>query len=260
MNSGNSDVVRYLKGTPGSTSEKRNLALEEPLVVSLLGGSSFTIMRTPGHDRELTAGFLLAEGIIFGKEDVASMDGASGHTNEIRVTLKVRPVEGEKRNLAVLSSCGICGRPNPDALADEIKPLTAGIHVPPEVLYEVPGIVRKGQELFRQTGATHAAALFNVQGEVAQVFEDLGRHNALDKAIGNAILTGADMTKYGAFLSGRVSFEMVVKAGRAGISIIAAVSAPTDAAVRLAKRLNITLCGFVRGEEITIYTKPERVG
>jgi len=260
MNSGNYEVVRFLKGNPGSTKEKRDLALEEPLVVHLLGGSSFTIMRTPGHDRELTAGFLLAEGLISGADGISSMDGTSGHTNEIRVTLKVRPAEGPSRNLAVLSSCGICGRPNPGALAEEIKPIGTGIHIAPEVLYEVPDLVRQGQELFRQSGATHAAALFDAAGKVSQVFEDLGRHNALDKAIGQAILAGVDMTRCGAFLSGRVSFEMVVKAGRAGISIIAAVSAPTEAAVRLARRLNITLCGFVRGEEITIYTKPERVG
>ena len=260
MNSGKSDVVRYLKGNPGSTKEKRDLALEEPLVVQLVGGSSFTIMRTPGHDRELTVGFLLAEGIINHADDISSMDGSSGHTNEIRITLKVRPVEGPSRNLAVLSSCGICGRPNPGALAEEIKPIGGGIHIPPQILYEVPNVVRQGQELFRQTGATHAAALFSAKGEVAEVFEDLGRHNALDKAIGHALLMSADMTKCGAFLSGRVSFEMVVKAGRAGISIIAAVSAPTEAAVRLARRMNITLCGFVRGEEITVYTWPERIG
>jgi len=257
---GGVEVVRHLKGRAGAGREKRELAKEEPLVIHLTGGPSFTIMRTPGHDRELAAGFLLAEGLIGAAGDITGLTGVPDVTNEIRVTLAERPAGAVTRNLAVLSSCGLCGRPDPAALADGIPAVAGDFRVPPEVLYEVPGRVRARQELFRRTGATHAAALFDAKGEIAALFEDLGRHNALDKLIGHALLAGLDAANHGAFLSGRVSFEMVVKAARAGIGLVAAVSAPTDAAVRLATRFGITLAGFVRGEEVTVYTFPERIG
>lgn len=256
---GGAEVVRHLKGRKGSVVETRVLAIEEPLVIHLTGGPSFTIMRTPGHDRELVAGFLLAEGLIRSRDDIAAMKGASETGNEMHVLLGERPGGATARNLAVLSSCGICGRPDVAALAREIPPVGNGIRVPVSSLYAVPDRVRSAQRMFGESGATHAAALFEPNGDILATFEDLGRHNALDKLVGHAVLSGLDPSRYGAFLSGRVSFEMVVKAARAGITVVAAVSASTDAAVRLARGFGVTLCGFVRGDEVTIYTRSDRV-
>jgi FdhD protein len=140
-------------------------------------------------------------------------------------------------------------------LMAELSPVRSGVTVPLRVLYEIPGLVRARQKLFQATGGTHAAALFGPEGRILAMSEDLGRHNAFDKAIGRALLEGIPFGGRGAFLTGRVTLEMIVKAVRAGIPVVAAVSAASAAAVEAAERL----CGFVRGEEVTVYTHPERI-
>jgi FdhD protein len=254
------EVTRFETGSVGPAAEPRVLVAEEPLVIRVTGGPSFTIMRTPGNERELAAGFLLAEGLIRGVGDLASIDGLPDEENEIRVTLTRVPEGMESRTLAVVSACGLCGRPDPGALVDELDPVPAGPVVPLADLYAVPAKVREAQPLFAKTGGTHAAALVGTGGRLVAVFEDLGRHNAFDKAIGHALLTGLELPGHWAFLTGRVSLEMVVKAARAGLGLVAAVSAPTASAVDVARRLGITVCGFVRGREVTVYSHPERIG
>jgi len=252
-------VISFRRGRPGPSREARAVAGEAPLVIEIRGGSAYTVMRTPGADRELAAGFLLSEGLIRGAADILTLAECPEDPNVVRVTLAREPGRGAERNLAVSSSCGLCGRADVPALVAGLPPVTGDMRVPVEVLYELPGTVRALQELFESTGGTHAAALFDPRGRVLVLREDLGRHNALDKALGWALLSGAPLAGVGAFLTGRISLEMAVKAARAGIPLVAAAGAPTAAAIELAGRLGLTLCGFVRGDEVTVYTHPARV-
>jgi FdhD protein len=146
-----------------------------------------------------------------------------------------------------------------DALLETLDRVKEGIRVTHMILQEIPGSVYQAQELFKDTGATHAAALFDEKGAIFAVREDVGRHNAVDKVIGAALLRGTQTSKMGVFLSGRASLELIVKAARAGISVMVSVSAPTDAAVTMAERLGIALVGFARDQGFTIYTHPERI-
>jgi FdhD protein len=277
------EVVSFRRGRPGASREARDVAGEAALVVEISGGATYTIMRTPGTDRELVAGFLFTEGLIRSTADILTLAECADDPNVVRVTLagEKRGKRGQesfphsapegpsrektldpfslKRNLVVSSSCGLCGRSDVEALVASLPPVAGTTQFPLEILYELPGRVRSGQALFQSTGGTHAAALFDPRGQVLALREDLGRHNALDKVLGWALLSGAPLAGAGVFLTGRISLEMAVKAARAGIPLVAAASAPTAAAIELAERLGLTLCGFVRGDEVTVYTHPERV-
>jgi FdhD protein len=238
-----------------------SLAIEEPLEVRLefgLPGNRKTqnisvTMRTPGNDAELAAGFLFTEGIIKDAGDIAGVDHcfiacAENKENVIQVGLRegVMPhLQNTERNFYTTSSCGVCGKGSINAIrtVSSFSANTDEVSITNDLLYGL-----------------HASALFNTQGELLLVREDVGRHNALDKLIGSALNKNwLPLTQFILLLSGRASFELVQKAAMAGIRIIAAVGAPSSLAVELAKEFNITLAGFLRGNRFNIYTSPHRI-
>jgi FdhD protein len=223
-------------------------------------------MRTPGHEMDLAMGFLLTEGVVRSPAEVGAIafcpEGGLGGVNEVRVTLSEsrgpqRPASAHRR---VFSSCSICGADMIRWVAEDIAPFDrpAG-RLRPQDIFAVAAAMRQGQALFQRTGGTHAAALTAapVSPEQVLVREDIGRHNALDKAVGALARMGRSPAGMLLMLSGRLSFEMAAKAARAGIGDVAAVSAPTELAVALGRRLRMFLTGFVRQETMTIYSGEE---
>lgn len=262
-----------------------HLAVEEPLEIrlGLADGSHKAVsitMRTPGDDAELAAGFLFTEGIIKVAEQIkqirhcglkigkhkGTLDRAAAlNSNTIRVDLaETATVDLKKleRHFYTTSSCGVCGKSSIEALQSEAEPLTAdGFQVSGDILHRLPDRLREVQGVFEQTGGLHASALFDANGDVDIVREDVGRHNALDKVIGQKFLDGKlPLSQQILLVSGRASFELVQKALMAGISIMAAVGAPSSLAVELASEFNMTLVGFVRDGRFNIYCGEERIG
>ncbi len=254
-------------GPDGLTETRRDLIAEEPLLIVVGGQDASTVMCTPGDERSLGLGWLVTEGVIPADADPVQLDYARDDAwgNILRVT----PSEGldwTSRLAAhrkVYSSCGICGYEAIREVASCIKPFDRPVgRLRSDTLHELADLMRDRQRLFKQTGATHAAALAEVRcGELAPetliVKEDIGRHNALDKVVGETVLARRSLGSCLVMLSGRISFEMVAKAARAGISDVAAVSAPTALAVDLASQLRMFLAGFVRGDRATIYSGPD---
>ena len=228
----------------------------EPLVIT---------MRTPGHDFELAAGFLLAEGIVDTPERLARIAyclGGDGeqHYNVVTVRLRGGPVVVPARTFTATSACGICGKTTLDDVAIRSAPIGSGPRVDVGVITALPDRLRAAQAVFGRTGGLHAAARFTADGELVAVREDVGRHNALDKLVGHAFLAGAlPLADEILMVSGRLSFELVQKAAAAGFPIVAAVSAPSSLAVAAAERFGQTLIGFVRDGRANIYTHPERI-
>lgn len=209
----------------------------------------------------LVAGFLFSEGLIRDLADVRRMEACVGVPGTVNVELadpaQVRP---RRRDVAVTSSCGVCG--DGDALGgmlDGLIPVGRRLCLGREQFVWLMGAMRELQTIFDQTGGAHAAALFDAEAGILALAEDLGRHNALDKVIGQYLLRGQSPAGCGVLLSSRLSLEMVCKAVRAGIEVIAAVSAPTSLAVETAERFGVTLCGFVRGGRATIFSHPARI-
>ncbi|QEM67651.1 formate dehydrogenase accessory sulfurtransferase FdhD [Geobacter sp. FeAm09] len=238
---------------------ERSVAVESALVIGVNAATDYTIMRTPGHDRELAAGFLLTEGIIDDVHEILMLRQCPETPHAIAVQTSNASAAPASRNLVVNSSCGLCGRADMDALLETLGQAGHGLRVPYSVIYDIPKRVMPAQSLFKAAGATHAAALFDAAGDIFVVREDVGRHNAMDKVIGAALLRGKPTADMGVFLSGRVSLELVVKAARSGISVMVSVSAPTDVAVTMANRLGITLTCFARETGFTVYAHPERI-
>jgi FdhD protein len=253
------DVVEFRRGEPAPKAGGRTVVNEFPLVIRVNREQVYTLMRTPGHDRELTVGFLFTERIIEALSEIHMLRECPDTPNVMDVATANTKQEGGKRETVISSSCGLCGRPDIESLVAGLQPVGGELAVDVSLLYAIPGAVRSAQSLFQSTGGSHAAALFDAGGQLIVLREDVGRHCALDKALGFAYLRGMPMSGYGAFLSGRASLEMIVKIARAGISLVAAASAPTQAAVDTARRLGITLCGFVRGDEVTVYSHAERI-
>lgn len=247
------------------------LTVEEPLEIRVGGRSLALIMRTPGHDTELALGFFLSEGLIQGAEDVLGTRTACDAEglplpNVIEVILR-EPLMAEitadtvQRRFTVSASCGLCGK---DSIADILcsaPPVTEDhLRISASSLYELPQRLRQAQAVFTHTGGLHAAGLFDVQGQLSLLREDVGRHNAVDKLIGHGIArTALPYTDYLLLVSGRTSFEIIQKALRARIPCIAAISAPSSLAVELAEQSGITLIGFLRARTMNVYTHPERV-
>ncbi len=255
------------------------LAIEEPLEIRLEYGPAdnrkiqniSVTMRTPGDDAELALGFLFTEGIIKHHADTDLITHcfiacAENRENVIQVSLKegvIPTLNNTERNFYTTSSCGVCGK----ASISSIKTVSIfenNMHVinqiSADLLYLLPAILQKHQEVFSYTGGLHASALFDSTGELILVREDVGRHNALDKLIGAALNNEMlPLNQHVLLLSGRVSFELVQKAAMTGINIIAAVGAPSSLAVQLAEEFNITLVGFLRGRRFNIYTNPNRI-
>jgi FdhD protein len=224
-------------------------------------------MRTPGHDFELAAGFLLTEGLIAGSADVAAVkycDAPPGEQQQFNiVTVELaRPYQpdGWSRGFSVSSSCGVCGKVALDQIEIRCPPVTSSLVVPASLIPALPRRLGEEQRVFAQTGGLHAAGLFRSDGKLEALREDVGRHNAVDKIVGHALLRHhLPLDRRVLMVSGRLSFEIVQKAALAGIPIVAAVSAPSSLAVEAAERLGVTLAGFVRGQTFNLYTRPDRI-
>jgi FdhD protein len=254
-----------------ASAETDQLAVEEPLEIRL-GGRRFTLtMRTPGNDEELAAGFLLAEGFIDSRAELGEIrrvrdPKGAPEANAIDVILNV-PADGLrerlKRNFAVSSSCGVCGKTSIDALTRRIAPIVSPLRIAPGEVLAMPARMRAAQAVFAATGGLHAAALFEVgagEPRLLALREDVGRHNAVDKAVGWALRAGmTPLSGRALMVSGRLSFEIVQKAAAAGIPILCAVSAPSSLAVELAEEAGITLAGFVREGGFNVYAHPDRI-
>ena len=246
------------------------VALEAPLEIQLVyfeqgkqeKRSLSTTMRTPGADQELALGFLYTEGII---GSFANLQKIEQSENTLKIYLsKDLSIEWEHldRSFLSTSSCGICGKPSLDSLEKTTCyfPIPAKPLIKKEIIHQLATTLRKQQSVFKQTGGIHAAGLFEVDGTLVNFKEDIGRHNALDKLIGQAVLQDTIPLRHQLlFLSGRISFELVQKASMVGIPIIAAVGAPSSLAIDLAMTNGITLIGFVREERFNVYCGEERV-
>ncbi len=253
------------------TADIDRAATEEPLEIRLHGRPFAVIMRTPGADRELAAGFLLAEGVLASASDLGAIahciDAGADHSeNIVNVTLLNESAEALDRVLAgrrlvtMSSSCGMCGRLTIESLRSGAPPLASSPAVSRDALVAMPDRLRAAQAVFDETGGLHAAGLFTYDGALEQAAEDVGRHNAVDKVIGQRVLREAvPISDRVLFVSGRTSFEIVQKAFLAGIPIVASVSAPSSLAIALAADAGVTLIGFVRGDSFNIYTHPSRV-
>lgn len=256
-------------GTPGAGDDAA--AVEEPLEVRLRGRSFAVIMRTPGADRELAAGFLFAEGVVSSADDIGAVEHCRHpdhpeHHNVVDVYLLERAgreVErhlGQRRRVMTTSSCGLCGRTSIDSLRIRADPLAMRLTVRPDVAAALPTELRARQAGFDRTGGLHAAGVFTVEGRCEGSAEDVGRHNAVDKVVGRMLLDDR-LPADGLILavSGRTSFEIVQKAWLAGIELVCAVSAPSSLAIDLAETAGITLLGFTRDGGFNIYSHPGRI-
>lgn len=242
------------------------LAVEAPLEIRVNGRGYAVTMRTPGDDLELTAGFLLSEGVLRSAADlgvVGRPDDAEGDVVDAEVTGPGALVAMDRqRHVYTSSSCGVCGLASIDAVATTscFVPGDDPVEVPAHVIATLPDRLRAEQRLFDETGGVHAAGLFAADGTTLVVREDVGRHNAVDKVVGWALRHDrVPLEGHVLQVSGRVSFELVQKAAMAGIPVLAAVSAPSSLAVDLAEALGVTVVGFSRGSSFTLYARPDRV-
>ncbi len=243
-------------------SKQDSLAAEEPLEIRA-GNTPLTItMRTPGHDLELAVGFLLTEGIIQSAGQIsllrlgAPKNGLRSNLVEIELKDCSFNLQDLERNFPSTSSCGICGRASIDAIRLRGLPQPdPTFRIDPEVLCRLPDILRAEQAVFSRTGGLHAAALFDAEGQLLAVREDIGRHNAVDKIVGWALLQGhLPLSRHILLVSGRGGFEIAQKALAASIPVLASVSAPSSLAVKLARELGLTLIGFLRGRRFVVYS------
>jgi FdhD protein len=256
-----------------------HLAVEEPMEIRVAGPGQEAVpvavtMRTPGHDFELAAGFLVTEGLIDPGECVAVgyCDGLSadeGRYNTVTVSVSRPWTAGPSRPFAATASCGICGKASIEQVEVACAAVPDGDRVPASLIPLLPARLRDAQRLFDRTGGLHAAALFEGSGRLLCSREDVGRHNAVDKVAGHLVLgriaadadqiPGASLAGCVLMVSGRISFEIVQKAAVCGIGTIAGVSAPSSLAVDAADRLGVTLAGFVRGDSFNVYTHRQRL-
>ena len=257
------DVLRAEANQSTRTTDQ--VAAEAPLEVRLHGEPFSVIMRTPGTDHDLTAGFLFTEGVLRSADDLARIDDGDA-PNVVNVTLSdaraaiVPELLGQRRQVAMNSSCGMCGRRTLESLDVDAPALPMRWSVGAEVIIQLPDRLRAAQRAFAETGGLHAAGIFDRSGQLQLSAEDVGRHNAVDKLIGRMLQDGRlPLDEAMLFVSGRSSFEIVQKAFLGGLALVAAVSAPSSLAIELANQCGMTLIGFVRGERFNIYTHPERV-
>jgi FdhD protein len=249
------------------------LAVEEPLEIRLGQKSVSITMRTPGHDFELAAGFLFTEGILHDAAEIREIHWSPPHANgnprqlgnsvtvELNAGVEV-DLDRLERHFYTTSSCGVCGKASIEAIQMQGCPVLPrnGPLVETSVIHDLPATLRREQPVFERTGGLHAAALFDPQGKLQLLREDVGRHNAVDKLIGSQMLAGrTPLSGHLLLVSGRASFELVQKALMAGIPILAAVGAPSSLAVETAQRFNMTLLGFVRDGRFNIYSGASRI-
>ena len=268
-------VTRLREGSP--TTRQDAVAVEEPLEIRVRFAdgdgwhtrSVSVTMRTPGDDFELAAGFLFAEGLVSDRRDIQEISYCSGDEQQEYNLLEVRLAPGASfdpallnRNFYMTSSCGVCGKASLDAIEVQgCAPVADGaLSVGADVLAELPEALRAAQPVFEKTGGIHASALFDGEGRLLALREDVGRHNALDKLIGREFLEGRlPLADRIVLVSGRTSFELLQKATMAGVPVVAAVGAPSSLAVELARRFNVTLVGFTRATGFNVYAGRARV-
>lgn len=266
---------RVTRITVGRQPQSREdvLAVEEPLEIRVAGTALSITMRTPGHDFDLAAGFLVSEGVISRGDQLGAIRYCAGATDDGENTYNVLdvtltsgvslPNPSLQRNFYMTSSCGLCGKASIDAVRTlSAHPVTHDhLTITAEFLVGLPERLRAGQDVFEKTGGLHAAALFDgVTGDLLVLREDVGRHNAVDKVIGWAVKDGRlPLSTAVLMVSGRASFELTQKASMAGIPVMAAVSAPSSLAIELATELGITVVGFLRGDSMVIYSGEQRV-
>jgi FdhD protein len=250
------------------------LATEEPLGIRLDGSALTVTMRTPGDDVELAAGFLAGEAVVRSPDDIAEIrlcDGTPcghgdhegmGNIADVLLAPGVEAGSGARRNFMTTSACGVCGRTSIEDVC--VRPAASlesdKTQFWPSVLAALPDRLRQAQRVFARTGGLHAAGLFTSSGELIVIREDVGRHNAVDKLVGHALLRGQlPLAGRALLVSGRASFELVQKAVLAGIPLLAAVSAPSSLAADLAEEAGLTLAGFLRGRSMNVYTHAHRI-
>lgn len=270
-------VVRW--NVSETTRIKDELVVEEPLEIRVGQQSLIVVMRTPGHDFELATGFLFTENLIQTEDDIEIIayceddntksntdnlyKGISAFENIVNVHLKNKLVleeAGWQRNFHANASCGLCGKMTIDAVKHQVDPIEFGMRLHHKVLYLLNDQMRDAQTVFDKTGGLHAAGLFNEKGELLIIREDIGRHNAVDKVIGQSLLSDMiPLDQHILMVSGRASFEIVQKALFARIPIVVAVSAASTLAVELAEESNITLIGFMRENRMVVYSHPLRI-
>lgn len=244
---------------------KDELAVEEPLEIQVDTHPVVVTMRTPGHDQELAAGFLLTEGLIKTPQEILKIvpyvRNQSGNVLDVFLAPGVTVDFAQlTRHVFASSSCGLCGKASIDSVHRHFKRVKSTVKIPVKKLASLPEELRKGQSAFDVTGGLHAAGLFTAGGKLLVLREDVGRHNAVDKVLGHALLNNLlPLDKHVLVVSGRTSFEILQKALAARVPIIAGVSAPSSLAVQFAVESGQTLLGFVRGDRLNIYSHPERV-
>ncbi|MAS95614.1 MAG: sulfurtransferase FdhD [Verrucomicrobiales bacterium] len=254
------EIARFNREEDQLSMEGDFVAAEEPLEIRVNEKSVAVMMRTPGNDDELAAGFLVTEGMATSPDEILEIAQCpdvdpQGVGNTLEVRMSSSPdLEELTRHVFTSSSCGVCGKATIDAVFLQFPPV---IEVPPisaDYLLGLPGKLRAAQKTFDRTGGLHASALFDADGNLLMLREDVGRHNALDKVIGRAFLDGKDLSKCVLLVSGRISFELMQKALAARIPAVAGISAPSSLAVQLAKESGQFLAGFVRGKSFNVYS------
>ena len=267
-------ITRWSDAEPIRVADE--LVVEEPLEIRVGQQSLIVVMRTPGHDFELAAGFLYTESLIASSDDIEIIGYCEENTSDtqdrdvssfqnivnvqLRQELNLDAQSGWQRNFHANASCGLCGKMTIESVRQQVSPVKPGFRLNRGVLYPLNDRLRKAQSVFEKTGGLHAAGLFNAEGELLIVREDIGRHNAVDKVIGQALLSDlVPLEEHVLMVSGRASFEIVQKALFACIPIVAAVSAASTLAVDLAQEGNLTLIGFMRGRRMAVYSCPERI-
>ena len=244
------------------------MTVEEPLEIRLNGEALAVVMRTPKNDFELAAGFVFTEGIVERVSDLGTVSYCpQAQPPNLQNVVDVRLANGVevditkvKRNFYASSSCGVCGKASIDAIRTNAPVIEADFQISVDVLYGLQENFRESQEVFEKTGSLHAAALFDAAGDLLIVREDVGRHNAVDKLVGYHVLQGNPLpTEAILMVSGRSSFEIVQKALMAGIPVVAGVSAPSSLAIEMAREADMTLIGFLRGDEFNLYSSPQRI-
>jgi FdhD protein len=256
--------------------DRDQVAAEEPLQLSLDGKPLSIVMRTPGNDLELALGLLWAERVIRSLDDVArvrlsaetqetesrvSLANDLVESNQVDIYLRSNGARRPERSFLATSACGVCGATTVESLALDFPRVAPGPTVDAAMLPGLSDRLREQQRIFESTGGLHAAGLFKESGEIELLREDIGRHNAVDKIVGRALLDGhLPLTRSVLAVSGRAGYEVVQKAVAAGIPILAAVGAPSSLAVATAERFGMTLVGFLRDDRFNVYTAPERIG
>ncbi len=256
-----SEAERSVVRWPGGVTTTDVLAVEEPMEIRLGTVPLAVLMRTPGLEPELVVGFALTEGIVFGPEEIDRVEDLGDGDRYLLIPAEGVTIDPEqfRRNSYTTSSCGVCGKASIDAVRITARVLPAGPSITRSLVGQLPGKLREAQTVFDATGGLHGAAIFNPNGDLLATAEDVGRHNAVDKAIGLLATQRWPLGEVILMVSGRISFEITQKAAVVGIPVVLGVSAATSLAVDLATDLGMTLCGFVRDESLVVYNDTGRL-